>query len=138
MIIADIESVFGIEKVNSPSAWSLKQFSESLQCINVLTVNDTVIGFVAVLEVAGQAELQNISIHPDFHGLGYGELLLRDAIETLSSDTKQLYLEVRVSNFSAIRLYKKLGFKDVGNRKGYYVTEFGREDAILMSLGVIS
>jgi len=45
---------------------------------------------------------------------------------------------VRVSNFSAIRLYKKLGFKDVGNRKDYYATEFGREDAILMSLSVIS
>jgi ribosomal-protein-alanine N-acetyltransferase len=43
-------------------------------------------------------------------------------------------LEVRVSNFSAIRLYLNYGFIEVGRRRDYYRTEFGREDAILMTL----
>jgi ribosomal-protein-alanine N-acetyltransferase len=42
-------------------------------------------------------------------------------------------LEVRVSNFSAINLYTKIGFAQVGQRRDYYATEYGREDALLMS-----
>jgi ribosomal-protein-alanine N-acetyltransferase len=39
-----------------------------------------------------------------------------------------------VSNFSAIRLYFNYGFIEVGRRRDYYRTEYGREDAILMTL----
>lgn len=39
-------------------------------------------------------------------------------------------LEVRVSNESAIKLYEKFGFKNVGIRKNYYQDNF--EDAYLM------
>ena len=42
-----------------------------------------------------------------------------------------MILEVRVSNTSAIRLYERLGFTQVGLRKGYY-TDTG-EDASLMT-----
>jgi ribosomal-protein-alanine N-acetyltransferase len=38
------------------------------------------------------------------------------------------FLEVRPSNQSAISLYKKFGFFEVGRRKKYY----GDEDAIMM------
>ena len=41
-------------------------------------------------------------------------------------------LEVRVSNRSAIQLYEKLGFHNVGVRRGYYTDT--REDALLMTL----
>jgi ribosomal-protein-alanine N-acetyltransferase len=39
-------------------------------------------------------------------------------------------LEVRKSNIAARNLYKKLGFKDSGIRKGYYADT--GEDAIIM------
>jgi ribosomal-protein-alanine N-acetyltransferase len=35
-------------------------------------------------------------------------------------DAKEVYLEVRVSNTPAIRLYEKLGFKIVKVLEGYY------------------
>ena len=41
-------------------------------------------------------------------------------------------LEVRESNTPAIGLYRKLGFEEVGRRKGYYTNP--KEDAILMTV----
>ena len=41
-------------------------------------------------------------------------------------------LEVRGGNEAAMSLYKKLGFREVGRRKGYYSK--GGEDAVLMDL----
>jgi ribosomal-protein-alanine N-acetyltransferase len=43
---------------------------------------------------------------------------------------KEVFLEVRESNFPAIKLYYKLGFKEIGRRKGYYKGE----DALIMKL----
>jgi ribosomal-protein-alanine N-acetyltransferase len=42
-------------------------------------------------------------------------------------------LEVRMSNTAAYKLYTKLGFDEVGLRKGYYPARHGREDAIILA-----
>ena len=53
--------------------------------------------------------------------------MLRTAKE---SNAERITLEVRASNIAARKLYKKLGFKDVGIRKGYYADT--GEDAVIM------
>ena len=46
-----------------------------------------------------------------------------------------LWLEVRMANVGAQRMYEQAGFRRVGERKGYYPGHGGlREDAIVMSL----
>jgi ribosomal-protein-alanine N-acetyltransferase len=45
---------------------------------------------------------------------------------------RQVTLEVRESNSSAIRLYNKHGFSVKGKRKGYYKNPV--EDALIMGL----
>ena len=46
-----------------------------------------------------------------------------------------LWLEVRVGNRRAQRIYERHGYRRVGERKGYYPAAQGaREDAIVMSL----
>ena len=129
----DLEAVVAIEQLNSKSAWSKNQFLQCIEWTLVVVVDNTVVGFAVVLEVVDQAELQNISIHPDHKELGLGEELLDYVIKGLPKKINQIYLEVRVSNFSAIRLYNKIGFVEIGQRRGYYSTEYGREDALLMS-----
>jgi RimJ/RimL family protein N-acetyltransferase len=41
-----------------------------------------------------------------------------------------VYLEVRLSNISAIKLYEKLGFREIGRRSNYYPDS--KEDALVM------
>jgi ribosomal-protein-alanine N-acetyltransferase len=47
-----------------------------------------------------------------------------------------MFLEVRPSNPSGIRLYEKKGFVIVGKRPAYYRASDGREDAIVMRLDI--
>lgn len=129
----DMEAVVAIEALNSKSPWSENQFHQCIRWTQVMVLENTVVGFAVVVEVVDQAELQNISLHPDHVGVGLGSEFLDTVIERLPAQINQIYLEVRVSNFSAIRLYSKAGFAEIGQRRGYYATEYGREDALLMS-----
>ena len=73
-------------------------------------------------------------VNKDFRRSGYGEKILKKMIiaaEVMGS--KKIILEVRVSNKIAYRLYEKLGFYEIGERKKYYRLPEGREDAYVMS-----
>ena len=50
----------------------------------------------------------------------------------ISAGATLVFLEVRPANVGAIRLYERLGFRQVGVRRGYYQTPAGREDALVM------
>lgn len=45
----------------------------------------------------------------------------------------ECYLEVRISNISAIKLYEKLGFEKVKRNHGYYLDG---EDALVMVVAI--
>jgi ribosomal-protein-alanine N-acetyltransferase len=50
---------------------------------------------------------------------------------------RRLYLEVAASNATALRLYQRLGFAEVGRRKNYYERPGNPpEDAINLSLAL--
>jgi ribosomal-protein-alanine N-acetyltransferase len=84
--------------------------------------------------VVDLAEILNIAINPQYQGRRLGSQLLSHGLQSLPDFIESVLLEVRVSNFSAIRLYLNYGFNEVGRRRDYYRTECGREDAILMTL----
>lgn len=133
MQIADLEPVVAIEQLISQSPWSLKQFEQSLNDSKVLVSADKIIGFAVIASVIDEAEIHNLAVHPDHQGMGLGSLLLDDALAQLPRAIRLLHLEVRASNFPAIRLYLQRDFVQVGERRDYYKTEHGREDALLMS-----
>lgn len=133
MEIADLNQVVAIEQRCSQSPWSLKQFQQSLDDSEVLVSAGKIIGFSVVASILNEAEIHNVAVHPDHQGLGLGSVLLDHVITHLPEATTQLNLEVRASNFRAIRLYLQKDFIQVGERRDYYKTEYGREDALLMS-----
>jgi ribosomal-protein-alanine N-acetyltransferase len=45
----------------------------------------------------------------------------------------RIFLEVRPTNFKAIRLYLSMGFNEIGKRRNYYPTKIGREDALILA-----
>ncbi|WP_119072338.1 ribosomal protein S18-alanine N-acetyltransferase [Aggregatilinea lenta] len=81
--------------------------------------------------IAGEAHISTIAVHPQFRGLGLGELLLSGMLKR-SMNLKGQYsvLEVRVSNLPAQQLYHKYEYEIVGRRRGYYRDD--GEDALLM------
>lgn len=97
-------------------------------------------GYYVAHTVADEVTLMNIAVDPALQGRGYGAVLLNDLIgrcADLQGELRaRLFLEVRESNESALRLYYRYGFSEVGRRPGYYpaAKENGsRETAIVMA-----
>jgi ribosomal-protein-alanine N-acetyltransferase len=70
---------------------------------------------------------------------GWGRKLLTHAIQYAKQHGAGIvYLEVRRSNTKAISLYRKESFYLIGERKGYYPTVAGQEDALIFAKSLVS
>lgn len=74
----------------------------------------------------------SIAVLEEFRGQGIGRTLMLLGMEAMRKHygAKEVYLEVRVTNTPAIRLYEKLGFVKVKRITGYYSDG---EDAFVMA-----
>ena len=103
----------------------------------VAELTDEKVGYANIHIVRGESQLYAIAIDSNYRGQGIGELLLSHMIDkSRELGCNVMTLEVREGNTAAIELYKKMGFTEVGRRKGYYRKE--REDAILMDKNLAS
>jgi len=132
-----LDSVLEIERESNPYPWTARNFSDCIEkgyYSMVLEDNERLVGFAIMAISSEESHLLNIGVNKDFRGSGFGEQILKKMIiaaEVMGS--KKIILEVRVSNKIAYRLYKKLGFHEIGERKKYYRLPEGREDAYVMS-----
>lgn len=122
---SDLSAIYEIEK-NQEDAWTYKileddfvanQFSLYL----VLEDQGQVIGFLVLMDIAGEIHINNIAVKENYRRQGLGEKLLTYGMNSYKK--KDLFgytLEVREDNVQAIGLYEKLGFVKVGMRKNYY------------------
>jgi ribosomal-protein-alanine N-acetyltransferase len=93
------------------------------------------VAYAIVLIVLDEAHLLNISVVRDAQGRGLGRHLLEHLIaDARRGGIRQFFLEVRPSNVPALALYRCAGFVEIGQRKGYYPSSGGRENAIVMRL----
>jgi [ribosomal protein S18]-alanine N-acetyltransferase len=80
-----------------------------------------VIGFVLSRRAADEAEILTIAVMPKVRRRGMGAALLARHLGTLAAEgTKSLFLEVEIDNRAALALYRRFGFREVGERKAYY------------------
>ena len=95
-----------------------QDYYRSDRCVFILLDNKE-IGYAQIIYNKGMYMLVNFGILEEYRGLGYGEILLEYMIN-LAYDIKlsQLYIRVNDSNYKALNLYKKIGFKFLG----YYNT----------------
>ena len=97
----------------------------------VLEEAEQIKGYLVGQIVFELVDLHYMAVDPKDYGKGYGQQLLEAFIKkAYELDGKTLTLEVRVSNESAIALYKKCHFKSVGIRRQYYLDG---EDALIMT-----
>jgi len=100
------------------------------QCLGILELprvwltlarlGDEPVGFALARVVIDEAELLLLGVRPGFRGRGIGgKLIDRTLAVALGSGARLLHLEVRQGN-EALRLYNRVGFREVGRRRGYY------------------
>ena len=134
----DVPAMARIERDSFESPWSADEMTKDITAggnvyVAVAECGDEKAGYGEIRSVAGEAQVYNIAIAPEFRRNGIGEALLRHMIDRAEEDGCTLVtLEVRSRNSAAMALYEKLGFREVGRRKGYYAR--GGEDAVLMDL----
>ncbi|WGZ95643.1 MAG: ribosomal protein S18-alanine N-acetyltransferase [Candidatus Thiothrix putei] len=137
MTLDDLGRVMTLENRAYPFPWTPAIFSDCLKHGYsgwIYEQDSELLGYAMLMFVLDEMHLLNICIAPELQGQGFGSRLLK-TLERVAraANAETCFLEVRQSNFSAIRLYVNAGFNEVGVRKGYYPTEFGREDALVMA-----
>ena len=134
----DVPAMSRIERDSFDSPWSAEEITKDVTAggnvyVAVAEYGDEKAGYGEIRMIAGEAQIYNIAIAPEFRRAGIGEALLRHMSARAEEDGCVLVtLEARSSNEAAMALYRKLGFREVGRRKGYYAK--GGEDAVLMDL----
>ena len=135
MCEADIPQLAELEKLCFSDPWSVSAFTYELK--NPLSLwlvaaqQDKVLGYVGSQTVMDESDMMNIAVAAEYRRQGIGGQLVKELIGQLAErGSKSLSLEVRVSNESAIALYNKLGFQQVGRRPGYYRNP--KEDAYIL------
>lgn len=103
----------------------------------VVEDGDGLCGYAFFRVCPPECELLHLVVAPQQRRLGVGESLLRAALlDFAGHGYTTCLLEVRASNAAALGLYAKLGFLQVGRRKGYYRQPV--EDALLMNRSLMN
>ena len=137
----DAAAIAGIHNLTFRQPWSDDDF-------HALLVEDNVFGFIAREEgnrgaqpggfvlarlVVDEAEILTIAVAPSAQRRGLGHALMDAILRHLhNARASMLFLEVDETNLPALALYRRLGFKQVGKRPGYYETATGRSSALTM------
>ena len=138
----DLAMVSDIERRSYEFPWSHGVFRDCLlagyHCI-VLERDGRVSGYGILSIAAGEAHILNLCVDPKYRSHGYGEYLL-DAIlaQSRTANVREIFLEVRPSNTTALALYRKKGFHKVARRPAYYQATEGREDAAVLAKKLIT
>jgi [ribosomal protein S18]-alanine N-acetyltransferase len=71
--------------------------------------------------LARKGHVISIATLEEHRGKGIGTTLIKCAMEEMRKPgCKEVFLEVRITNDGAVRLYRKLGFQVTGTMQGYY------------------
>ena len=135
MTAREVPRVAELEKNCFSQPWSEKSVAGELE--NPLSLwlvameGDRLAGYVGSQTVMDETDMMNLAVAPQFRRQGVGEALVSALVASLKErGSRCLTLEVRDSNEAARALYAKLGFVEIGRRRGYYRDP--REDALIL------
>ena len=147
MAAGDLPAVLDLERELFPEdAWTRDMFAGELgggsagRYYLVAEEGGHIVGYAGLLAPVsrrprrgpgGQADVLTMAVAPGHWGRGIGSALLEALLaEAAAQSCAEVFLEVRVDNPRAQRLYRRHGFVAVGLRRGYY--QPSGTDAIVM------
>jgi [ribosomal protein S18]-alanine N-acetyltransferase len=138
----DIETIVEIESESFAQPWNRQAIMDELACPEAAQsvakafsqpqARTAVIAYIFVRFLTDEMHIMKIAVDSHWRSRGTGSALLRSMLtEGKRRGADKVLLEVRPSNFAAIRLYEKSGFQTIGIRPNYY-PQTG-ETALVMS-----
>ena len=143
----DLSSIIDINLITLPEHYS-DYFFESIlrelpEAFIIAELDDAIIGYIMCkiefgfsnfrkLGFVKKGHVVSVAVLEQHRGSGLGKALMLEGITgVVSRKCDEIYLEVRTSNKSAIKMYEKLGFQIKSTLRAYYRDG---EDAYLMAL----
>ena len=141
MQIDDLDEVLQIEEESFSVPWTANGFFTFLIREDALFLSaveeEKIVGYIGLIQAGPEADITNVAVKESCRGKGIGRLLVGRMLDLAKSrGVEDIFLEVRVSNDPAIRLYRSFGFEPVGLRKDYY--EEPKEDASVMKYSIFT
>ena len=145
--LGDLQAVVEINMSTLPEHYS-DYFFESIlkelpEAFIAAELNGKIVGYIMCklefgfsnfrkLGFVKKGHVVSVAVIPEHRSKGLGKALIQEGISGMASKKcDEVYLEVRVSNESAVKLYEQLGFITKTRIRGYYRDG---EDAYLMAL----
>jgi ribosomal-protein-alanine N-acetyltransferase len=145
----DIQSVISINLAVLPEHYSNYFFEDLLrsspESFLVAEKEECVVGYIMCrveygfsnfkrFSLTRKGHIVSIAVSEGHRQKGLGNALVRNALKALNlKGCTEAYLEVRVSNDVAVRLYKQIGFEISTTMEGYYRDN---EEAYLMAIKI--
>lgn len=132
---ADALRISELEAICFSQPWSVSSLLDTWKTgqslFLVAEMEGELCGYVGMTYAADEGEITNIAVFPEYRRQGVGEALL-GALQRAAAGLSLtvIFLDVRLSNTSALALYQKMGFEEVGIRKRFYTDP--EEDAYVM------
>ncbi len=136
MYLVDLDAVMAIEAHSFPTPWSRNAFQTEIlentfATYLVLDFHGRVVSYGGMWIILDEAHVTNVAVHPDYRGHHLGERMMEGMVERARAlGVQRMTLEVRRGNIVAQNLYHKMGFVQLGVRRGYYTDT--HEDAFIM------
>jgi [ribosomal protein S18]-alanine N-acetyltransferase len=133
----DLDRVMEIETQSYAEPWLREHFLYELETsaitrLMVIEKKDRIQGYVGIWLLLPEIHITNITVAPECRFQGLGSRMMEYVMNlTYELRVKQVTLEVRHNNMSALALYRKFGFEVRGMRKNYYTAE--KAHALIMS-----
>jgi [ribosomal protein S18]-alanine N-acetyltransferase len=130
----DLPQVIAIERRAFPTPWSLAMFVLELSKpsgICLAAVRDQeLVGYMICSRYETVWHVMNVAVDVEQQRHGVASALLSELYERVADPQARYTLEVRRSNYVAIHLYEREGFRAAGLRRRYY--QDNGEDALVM------
>ena len=137
----DLAKVLEIELATYPFPWTRGIFRDCLEVgysCWVYEINNEIVAYGIMSMGGGEAHILTLVVRDNQRNQGLGQMIMRHLLDIARQHrVETMLLEVRPTNLSALYLYRKLGFNELGIRPNYYPADSGREDAIIMAMYLI-